>query len=262
MKKTILALLMAISSPVLAQTEVIPPSQPIITPTSIVSPNAAAALAVSTANQVFIDQSGDNPNVNIIQDGSGNKQGSENRPIYLRGIDQVIVSKQVGTNNEINLEIVNDNTGDPKGASVTIQQLGNSNKVDAACGYGLASAENTSLIGCNNADLNWKFTGNSNELQFRGTGNLLSSAVTVSGDLNKFYIDSISDNHSQTLIVSGDSNEFNINQRSTGISGSSVWVDLSGTSNKINISQTGSIDSVVNLKSVSNNGIFNINQKN
>jgi hypothetical protein len=262
MKKILIASAIAFAFPAMAQTAVTAPAAPTIPATVVVSPNALAALGVATTNRVFIDQSGDNPNVNVTQDGSGNKQGSAARPIYLRGIDQTIVTKQVGVNNEINLEAVNDTTGTGKGVTITIQQIGDSNKVDAACGYGTASTGGTALTGCNAADLNWKFTGDSNELQYRGTGSDLKSAVTVTGDLNKFFIDAIGDKHSQTLMVVGDSNEFNINQRSTGAAGSSVWIDVNGNTNRFTVSQTGSVDNVLNIKSVANNGTFNITQKN
>lgn len=261
MKKTLLAVLLAATLPAMAQTAVTAPATPTPPTVATVSPNAVAALAQSTTNRVFIDQSGDNPNVNMTQDGSGNKAGSSARPIYLRGVDQTVITRQIGASNEINLELVNGLSG-TVGASVTIQQIGDSNKVDAACGYGTASTGGTALIGCKSADLNWKFTGDSNELQFRGTGDDLKSAIEVTGDVNKFYIDAVGNKHSQTIKVVGDTNTFNINQRSTGAAGSSVWVDLNGNSNTMNISQLGTIDSVVNIKSVSNSGTFNITQKN
>jgi len=262
MKKLLIAAVISFAYPAMAQTAVTAPTAPTIPATVTVSPNAVAALGIATTNRVFIDQSGDNPNVNVTQDGTGNKQGSSARPIYLRGIDQVIVTKQVGINNEINLEVVNDSTGANKGAKVTIQQTGDNNKVDAACGYGNASTGSPALTGCNNADLNWKFTGDSNELQFRGTGADLRSAITVTGDLNKIFIDAIGDKHSQTLMITGDSNEFNLNQRSTGAAGSSIWIDLTGNNNKFTVSQTGTVDNVLNIKSVANSGTFNITQKN
>lgn len=261
MKKTLLAVLLAATLPAMAQTAVTAPATPTPPTVATVSPNAVAALAQSTTNRVFIDQSGDNPNVNMTQDGSGNKAGSSARPIYLRGVDQTVITRQIGASNEINLELVNGLSG-TVGASVTIQQIGDSNKVDAACGYGTASTGGTALTGCKSADLNWKFTGDSNELQFRGTGDDLKSAIEVTGDVNKFYIDAVGNKHSQTIKVVGDTNTFNINQRSTGAAGSSVWVDLNGNSNTMNISQLGTIDSVVNIKSVSNSGTFNITQKN
>ena len=262
MKKTILAILLTSVLPVIAQTAVTAPSAPTIPTMATVSPNATAALAIATTNRIFIDQSGDNPNVNMTQDGTGNKAGSSTRPIYLRGIDQTIVTRQIGVSNEIMLEAVNDTTGTGKGVTVTVQQIGDSNKVDAACGYGTASTGGTALTGCNAADLNWKFTGDSNDLQFRGTGADLKSAIDVTGDSNVFRIDAIGDKHSQTIKVAGDTNTFNINQRSTGAAGSSIWVDLTGNSNNLIMSQTGTIDNVINIKSVSYSGTFNITQKN
>jgi Curlin associated repeat len=262
MKKTLLAILLTATLPVMAQTAVTAPSAATIPTMVTVSPNAAAALAISTTNRIFIDQSGDNPNVNMTQNGSGNEAGSVARPVYLRGIDQKIVTNQVGNNNEINLEVVNATTGPGVGATVTIQQIGNTNKADVACGYGNASDGSTALTGCKAADLNLKFTGNSNEIQYRGTGEDLKAAVDVTGNTNKFFIDAIGGKHTNTIKVAGDTNEFNINQRSTGAAGSSVWVDLTGNSNKFTVSQTGTIDNVVNIKSVSNSGIFNITQKN
>jgi hypothetical protein len=227
---------------------------------AIASPNAGAAIAAG-ANKIFIDQSGDNPNVNMTQDGTGNAAGTGGRPIYLRGIDQKIVTRQIGLNNEISLEAVNATTGDGQGVNITVQQIGDSNRVDAACGFGLASTGGTALTGCKAADFNWKFTGDSNDFQFRGTGDDLKSAVDVTGESNIFRIDAIGNKHSQTIKVLGDTNTFDINQRSTGTAGSSIWVDLTGNSNTFTISQTGAIDSVVNIKSVSNSGMFNITQK-
>lgn len=262
MKQVLLTLSILTAFPAMAQTAVTAPSAATIPTMVTVSPNATAALATATTNRIFIDQSGDNPNVNMLQNGSGNKAGSATRPVYLRGIDQKIVTTQIGSTNEIMLEVVNATTGANQGATVTIQQIGNSNKADIACGYGNASDGTTALTGCKAADLNLKFTGNSNEIQYRGTGDDLKAAIDVTGNANKFYIDAIGGKHTDTIKVAGDTNEFNIKQTSTGAAGSSVWVDLAGNSNKFTISQTGTIDNVVNIKSVSNSGIFNITQKN
>jgi hypothetical protein len=94
--------------------------------------------------------------------------------------------------------------------------------------------------------------------------NAISSVISHSTDRFKSLniVDAIGDKHSQTIKVVGDTNEFNINQRSTGAAGSSIWVDVNGTGNKFTMSQTGNIDSVINIKSVSNSGTFNITQKN
>lgn len=265
MKKTVLILMLSAAIPAFAQTAVTAPTAPTIPTMVTVSPNATAALASATTNRVFIDQSGDNPNVNVTQEGSGNKAGSSARPVYLRGIGQTVVTKQIGATNEINLEAVNATTGSGVGVNITIQQIGDTNTVDAACGYGTLSNGTTSIAGgngCKALDANWKFTGDSNSFQFRGKGDDIKSAVEVTGDSNTFRIDVMGDKHTQTIKVVGDSNTFNINQASTGAAGSSIWVDLAGGSNTLNIAQTGSIDNVLNIKSVANSGTFNITQKN
>jgi hypothetical protein len=270
MKKTILALMLSAVLPAIAQTAVTAPTAPTIPTMVTVSPNATAALSSATTNRVFIDQSGDNPNVNVTQEGSGNKQGSALRPIYLRGINQTIVTRQIGATNEINLEVVNPTVADSTqgvitGAKVTIQQIGDNNTVDAACGYGTLSNGTTSIAGgdgCKALDANWKFTGDSNNFQFRGKGTDIKSAIDIAGDSNTLRIDVLGNKHTQTIKVVGDTNTFNINQASTGTAGSSIWVDLAGNNNTMNISQTGSIDNVLNIKSVANSGTYNITQKN
>lgn len=262
MKKVLLALAMASAFPVLAQTAVDLPTPPVISATATTSPNAAAALSNVTTNQVFIDQSGINPDVNIVQEGAGNVAGSAARPIYLRGADQIVVSVQQGNNNTVNLELSNPIAGTSVGASVTIQQYGDSNVVDAACGYGKSSDGAIDLTGCKAADLNWKFTGSANSLQFRGTGDDLRSAATINGNANIVKIDALTDKQSQTLKVSGDFNDINIKQDSLGASGSSTFIDQTGTGARFVIQQTGTIDNVVNIKSVATGGTFTVSQRN
>lgn len=263
MRKVLLVLsLMGIYGISFAQTAVTAPSAPTIPAMIIVSPNAVAALTASTTNRIFIDQSGDNPNVNMTQEGSGNKAGSVASPVYLRGIDQTLVTRQIGNNNEISLELVNDSTGANKGVNVTVQQLGNSNTLDAACGRGTSSTGETALTNCNNFNANWKFNGNNNSFQYRGTGSDQTSSFDILGNSNVFNLDVIGDKHTQTIKVVGDTNTFNINQRSTGNTGSSVWIDLAGNNNTFNVSQTGTLNHVVNVKTVTNNGVFNITQTN
>lgn len=262
MKKVLLALALASAFPVFAQTAVDLPTPPVIPATATTSPNAAAALNNATTNQVFIDQSGINPDVNVVQEGSGNIAGSAARPMYLRGADQVLVTIQQGNNNTINLELSNPVAGSNVGATVTIQQLGDSNVVDAACGYGTSSDGVIDLTGCKAADLNWKFTGSANSLQFRGTGDDLKSAATVNGSANTIKIDALTDKQSQTLKISGDFNDVNIKQDSLGASGSSVLIDQTGTGARFVIQQGGTVDNVVNIKSVATGGTFTVSQRN
>jgi hypothetical protein len=283
MKKTLLALLMFTTFGAMAQTAVVTPDQPTLPSIATVSPNAVTALGDATTNRVFIDQSGSNPLVNITQNGSGNTVGTSaattvtktvptanygttswtlSSPMYLRGADQVITTVQTGNNNIIGMAISNPTSGTGVGATVTLQQIGNSNSADVACGYGNASNGTTALTGCKDADLNWKFTGNSNHLQFRGSGDSIGSAIDVAGNGNSFFMDVLGDKHTQTIKVVGNDNVFNITQSSSGSNGSSIWVDQTGTGTKFVMSQTGTVDGVVNIKSVATGGQFHITQKN
>jgi hypothetical protein len=84
----------------------------------------------------------------------------------------------------------------------------------------------------------------------------------VAGNGNKFWIDAVGNKHSQTLMVTGDNNEFNLSQTSTGSAGSSIWIDQTGTGTKFFVAQSGTVDNVLNIKSVATGGTFNIVQKN
>jgi len=285
MKKTIITLMLAAAFPVFAQSVAVTapsPNAP-VNPVLTVSANAVSALGSNTTNRVFVDQSGENPDVSITQTGVGNTVGSHasytksitnipqrlvgagtrsftvDTPVYLRGADQDLTIVQTGNNNTINLRAENPTTsGD--GVSINIQQIGDSNFVDAQCGGG-ATVGGTALTTCKDATISWKWTGNSNVMQFKGTGDSLNSQVEVTGNSNEMYVDAVGDKHSQVIKVAGDFNVFNISQTGNSTNGSSVWIDLSGNSNKFAISQAGTQDNVVHIKSVASTGNWNIIQR-
>lgn len=284
MKRFLLSMLIALSFPVAAQTTVTPPSPTTPTdPTVGVLAGTATALTQSATNRVFIDQDGERPNVSVTQTGSGNTTGSDsmyskiitgivdrlnpggvrqytvNSAIYLRGDDQSVILNQLGNNNTIAMKAISPDIAS-QGVDITIQQLGNSNFADVLCGSGSSSA-GTVLTGCKNAEINWKFTGNSNAIQFRGTGDDLNSQITVSGNANEFNVDAVGNKHNQTLHVSGDYNVFNVSQTGVSTYGSSLWVDVTGSSNKFTISQAGTQDNVIKITSVGSSGIWNLIQR-
>ncbi len=278
-------MMLAIAFPVYAQSVAVTapsPNAP-VNPVLTVSANAVSALGSNTTNRVFVDQSGENPDVSITQTGVGNTVGSHasytksitnipqrlvgagtrsftvDTPVYLRGADQDLTIVQTGNNNTINLRAENPTTsGD--GVSINIQQIGDSNFVDAQCGGG-ATVGGTALTTCKDATISWKWTGNSNVMQFKGTGDSLNSQVEVTGNSNEMYVDAVGDKHSQSIKVAGDFNAFNISQTGNSTNGSSVWIDLSGNSNKFAISQAGTQDNVVHIKSVASTGNWNIVQR-
>jgi hypothetical protein len=224
------------------------------TPPTIVatSPNETAAGAVATTNKIYIDQSGDNVDINIVQAGSTNVIGAVNDPIYLRGAAQSIIAIQNGDSNSILASLVT-GTGSGDSATVTLQQIGNSNQITMRCG----NAATDSV--CTGLNMNAKFTGDSNSLNYHGSGANMTNSMDVTGNSNALTIDSLSPNASQTIKVAGDYNTFNISQTGSGGSvGHSLSVDLTGTGNSFTSSQDG-LETVINVKSVTNGSTININ---
>lgn len=224
------------------------------TPPTIVttSPNETAANAVATTNKVYIDQEGGNVDVNIVQTGTANIIGDAADPIYLRGDNQSIIAVQTGNGNQLYMGIVSD-TGGTGIAAVTIRQIGDLNTADIRCGVAQGDAI------CNQFDMNARFTGDSNSLVFRGSGENIRNSMDITGDNNTFNIDALSPNATQTVLVTGDYNDFDVTQ--TGLGGTfghSLYVNLTGTLNTITTQQYGASETVININSAGSNGTFNI----
>ena len=215
------------------------------------SAGVRSALGAATTNIVYIQQTGNTPIVNILQDGNANRVGANAagaiNPMLLDGSNQTVTAIQQGNGNLINtLQLVT-----TSGASaVQIQQLGNSNTVNAFCG--------DSTSNCNNANINWRFSGNTNSVNFTGQGNALTSGIDVLGNGNAFAIAMSGDLHQQLVNVRGDNNTFNLSQ--TAAMASSLVINQNGTGATFNVSQSGTYAGVVNIQSAASGGSFNITQ--
>lgn len=252
MRKLIAAIALAFSTPVFAQAVATLPTAP--TPPAIIttSPNATEANSIATTNKVYIDQAGANPNVNIQQTGVTNVIGNVEDPIYLRGDNQTVTAIQTGNNNTLLMGIIG-NTGQNSGITATIRQIGNGNSADIRCGTFQGDAN------CNGLNLNDKFTGNFNTLNFHGSAANITQTIDATGNNNDFTITTSAPNSSQTLLFTGDYNNINVTQTGTaGTFGHSVRADFTGSSNILTTQQYGASETVINIKSVGSNGTFNI----
>jgi hypothetical protein len=237
-----------------AQTDptVVLPQSPVIPGMTTVTPNELTSSAESTTNKVYIDQSGNNPNVNITQTGQSNNLGiSAIQPFVLRGDNQNFVSLQTGNSNSITGGIY----GGAVGINTTIQQIGNSNTIDFNCGAGTNA-------NCDRSTFNWNFVGNSNALYYNGGGANQNSAINTNGNNNTINMNVLAPNAAQNLQITGDFNNFNVTQTNGGATGHSLGITLIGTGNTFTTSQTGTVDNVINIKAISNNGTFTVKQGN
>lgn len=225
------------------------PQPPAIVTTS---PNETDANAVATTNKVYIDQEGQNVDVNIVQTGTANIIGDAASPTYLRGDNQTIIGIQTGNGNQLYLGLVSD-IGQGGIADVTIRQIGNLNYANITCG-----TEQTDSS-CNQLDMNARFTGDSNSLVFNGSGANIRNSMDISGNYNTFNIDVSAPNSTQTILVNGNYNNFDVTQ--TGLGGTyghSLYVNLTGSLNTITTQQYGASETVININAVGSNGNFNI----
>ena len=228
---------------------VIPPS-PVIPIMTTVTPNEVTSAAEPLTNMVFINVNDSNPNINVTQTGTNNALGvSAVSSFVFNGDTQTFTSIQTGTNNSITGGIY----GGIIGITTTIQQIGNSNDIVFNCGAGVNA-------NCDNSTINWAFAGNSNQLYYNGGGASQNSAIDVNGNSNYFNMSVQSPYATQNLSVTGSNNTFNVTQTTGASLGNSLAVNLIGTGNNVTTSQTGIVDNVINIKALSNNGNYVVNQ--
>jgi len=202
------------------------------------------------ANEIYIDQIGDNLDLDITQDGQDNKVGTSQTDMTLAGDDMTFAITQTGNFNEIVATIKGtDYTG-------TWQFTGNTNTVDLQC-------SSTSTGDCDTVTLNITTTGSDNTFDFDiGENEDADSATvsfTVTGDNN--IINSDIDGTSAVLTVvmnnanslattsanSDEGNKLDIDMDGNGDSaGHTVILDITGGGSTYDIDQSGVNDATVN----------------
>ena len=202
------------------------------------------------ANEIYIDQVGDNLDLDITQDGTNNKVGTDTTDMTLNGDDMTFAITQTGNTNTIVATIKGtDYTG-------TWQFTGNSNAVDLQC-------SSTSAGNCDTVTLNITTTGDDNTFDFDigETSDADSATVsfTVTGDNNIVNSDIdgtsavltvVMDNSASLATTSANSDEGNtltLDQAGNGdVAGHTVILDITGGGSTYDINQSGINDATVN----------------
>ena len=177
-----------------------------------------ASTAYAADNNIYIQQSGDNTNVLMVQDGAGNTVqgvGAPNSNAVINGNNNGVLVEQIGTGNIMGLGL---QTTIANGAlsGNNFSYIVNGNNANAIIdsnnnGQGI-SANNTINVSQtgNNANLNVNVLGSTNNI----------NAVTSGGNGNSFVATVNGNNNSETVSVSGGgNNNVTINQ---GIGGSAL----------------------------------------
>ena len=154
------------------------------------------------ANDVYVEQIGDNSTVSITQTGAGNMVngnlaglGNSDDPALIRGDLNDVTINQLGSGNILSLILNNENNG--TGATVVLSADGSSNTQNVSCGTALSSSCNASIIRS-------EITGNNNNTVQMLSGGAVQSKIAVNGNYNNVtHTASGVGQHSGEITVSG-----------------------------------------------------------
>ena len=188
------------------------------------------------ANDVYVEQIGDNAVVSITQTGAGNMVngnvgglGNGDDPALILGDLNNVTISQIGVGNIASL-IIN---GSGTGSTVVVSADGNSNTQTIGCGTALSSSCNASIIRS-------EITGNSNNTVQMLSGGAVQSKISINGNWNNV-----------THTASG-----------AGLHSGEITVSGSGTSlvsNAVTLTQSGAMtkNAVITSNGLNNNVIVN-----
>jgi hypothetical protein len=212
-------------------------------------------------NAVYIDQVGSDVDIDVTQDGSGNKIGANNTDTTKMLIDGDSINLSydaVGSSNELLGNIVGDSINFDMDVNGSTNVFGIS--IDPTNTFGASNGDyviditgsnNTGdlKVGTNDAagslDLDWVFDGDFNSITTEIDVGSATSNIDWLGDNNTLTINLDGyDGHSHTITGSGSYNTLTIDQQST-LQSDNIGIDFSGsgtsgTPSNICISQSDS----------------------
>ena len=154
------------------------------------------------ANDVYVEQIGDNSTVSITQTGAGNLvngnvggTGNTDDAALIRGDLNDVTVNQIGSANILSIVLNNESNG--TGATVVVSADGSNNTQTIGCGTALSSSCNASIIRS-------EITGNNNNTVQMLSGGAVKSTIAVNGNYNNVtHTASGVGQHSGEITVSG-----------------------------------------------------------
>lgn len=134
------------------------------------------------ANDVYVEQIGDNAIVSITQTGAGNVvngnvggTGNVDDMALIRGDLNDVTINQIGAGNILSIVLNNESSG--TGATVVVSADGSNNTQNIGCGTALSSSCNASIIRS-------EITGNNNNTVQMLSGGAIKSTIAINGNYN------------------------------------------------------------------------------
>lgn len=222
------------------------------------------------ANDIYIQQSGNDLDLDVTQDGNNNILGTTTQGVILAGNNMTFSVVQQGDTNIIKTQI-NGNT-----YTGNINLVGNSNTVDLDCdSTGGTNCETVSLsidVTGGQVDLTATIGDNNDAANYVGT---IDIANATNQDTFIFILEAkngdmdydLSNDGSTALtgvgssVESGVANTVNVTQSGAGdIAGHSLIFNQKGGGSIVNITQSGVEDKTISLTTVGNDATIDITQ--
>ena len=193
------------------------------------------------ANDVYVEQIGDNTTVSITQTGAGNMvngnvggTGNVDDAAIIRGDLNDVTISQIGASNIASIIINNETNG--TGSTVVVSADGSNNTQTIGCGTALSSTCNASIIRS-------EITGNSNNTVQMLSGGVIQSKIAVNGNYNNVtHTASGVGQHTADITVSGSgtssvANAVTLTQ--SGATAKNAVITSNGSNNNIVVNQSG-----------------------
>jgi hypothetical protein len=192
------------------------------------------------ANDVYVEQIGDNSSVSITQTGAGNMvngnvggTGSNDDAAIIRGDFNNVTISQIGASNTVSMIINNETNG--TGSTVVVSALGSGNNQTIGCGTALNS-------NCNASVIRSEITGNNNNTVQTLSGGVVQSKIAINGNYNNVtHTASGAGAHNGEITVSGSgtstvANAVTLTQ--SGASAKNAVIISNGLNNNISVVQS------------------------
>lgn len=192
------------------------------------------------ANDVYVEQIGDNSSVSITQTGAGNLVngnvgglGAADDAALIKGDLNNVTISQIGASNTLSMIINNESNG--TGATVVVSADGSNNTQTIGCGTALSSSCNASVIRS-------EITGNNNNTVQTLSGGVVQSKIAINGNYNNVtHLASGAGLHSGEITVSGSGSNSAPNTVTLTQSGAltkSAVITSNGSNNNISVTQS------------------------
>ena len=186
---------------------------------------ASMLVGIAGANELYMEQSGDNSTITITQDGASNLIGTQLSPATIGGGSNTVTIDQIGSGNELYFTVNGAST------SMVVSVTGSNNISNVTCGSGASAS-------CSGSTIWQTITGDGNQVtQSLGTGANHESKIAVTGDTNTVtHTSTNSGAVSMQYNVVGDLN--NISVTTSGTTAKTLNATTTGSNNTVTIVQT------------------------